>query len=127
MCSACSSRVSSCACVPQEAVESYKQIHPGFDGTRELKLIMVTCKPSLSYCCHVLYFPHPSPPLPSQDLLVACEEEDTDKFADIVSMQDSESGGMRADGRKGWAVGDYQRTCTSEPRPGYEATVPEGS
>lgn len=47
----------------REAVESYKQIHPGFDGTRELKLIM--------------------------DLLVACEEEDTDKFADIVKDYDA--------------------------------------
>jgi len=42
----------------KDAIERFKQIHPGFDGTRELKLI--------------------------QDLLEAHEEEDTDKFADIV-------------------------------------------
>jgi len=47
----------------KDAIERFKQIHPGFDGTRELKLI--------------------------QDLLEAHEEEDTDKFADIVKDYDA--------------------------------------
>lgn len=47
----------------KDAIETYRGVHPGFDGTRELKLL--------------------------QDLLVAYEDEDTDKFADIVKDYDS--------------------------------------
>ena len=87
-------------------MERFKQIHPGFDGTRELKLIQVVpltstvsqdflpslaSSPSLSegpgdkaiisshVTDHDILFC-----LSLQDLLQAHEEEDTDKFADIV-------------------------------------------
>ena len=71
---------------------------------------MVTCKPSiLSSPLNPIpspplrSLPLPSDPLPSppQDLLIACEEEDTDKFSDIVSTQEFEGGGIRVDGRGG--------------------------
>ena len=28
-------------CPLQDAIEGYKQVHPGFEGTRELKLVQV--------------------------------------------------------------------------------------
>ena len=49
----------------QEAIERYRSIHPGFDGSREMKFVL--------------------------DLLAAFDDEDSDKFADIVSGSISHS------------------------------------
>lgn len=40
--------------LPQDALEDYKQVHPGFEGTRELKLIMVTILFLLKYMWVIL-------------------------------------------------------------------------
>ena len=58
-------------------MERFKEVHPGFEGTRELKLIQVClCTShfldmSLEFCC-------------VQDLMQAHTDEDPDKFGDIV-------------------------------------------
>lgn len=49
--------------IAREAIERYRSIHPGFDGSREMKFVL--------------------------DLLAAFDDEDSDKFADIVKDYDS--------------------------------------